>query len=128
MSECAGAAPPASPMPTPMRASASSSVLRAKPETAVKALQIAKHDRQDRAARGAVGQASDRQARRRVEHREGRAGQEPHHRVRRAELLLDRLQQHREDVAVEVVERVHREEREEHVAGVGARRLHAAPV
>ena len=52
--------------------------------------------------------------------REVEPDQQPHRRVRRVELLLDRLQQRVEDVAVGDVEERHQEQHAQHVPAVGA--------
>jgi hypothetical protein len=73
----------------------------------------------DRAPDAPVGEARDRDAGEGVEHREGAAGQEAHRRVGDAELAADRLDQDREDLAVDEVEDVDDEQEPEDPARLG---------
>jgi hypothetical protein len=61
-------------------------------------------DRDDRAPRASVGEARDRDAGEGVEEREGDAGEEAHRGVGDAEVGFDRLDQDREDLAVDEIE------------------------
>ena len=68
----------------------------------------------------AIREPGDRDPRRRVEEREGGPGQESQRRIRNIELRLDRDQEHRQDLAVQEVDRIHHREE-----GEGGARLTA---
>jgi hypothetical protein len=69
-----------------------------------------------------VGEAGDRDPGERVEDREGEAGEQPHRSVGHPELLLDRLDQDVQDLAIHEVEHVNREQERQHPVRVGAGR------
>ena len=72
-------------------------------------------DRHHGAACSAIGPARERNAHHRVHDHEHRAGEQPHLLVGRGEVGLDLVQQHRDDVAIDEVERVHEHEDREQV-------------
>ncbi|MHC2536531.1 hypothetical protein ACVJMY_006100 [Bradyrhizobium diazoefficiens] len=110
--DCEAGEPADSPMPTPMRASASARGRAAQ----------RRHRAPEREGHGhdvapvePVGGARDGDAEQGVEQREAEACEQAHHGVAEGKLLLDRLDQDVEDRAVEEVQRVDDGEQPQHV-------------
>ena len=68
--------------------------------------------------RSRVGQACDRYACGRVEECEGQTREQTHRRIRDAEILFDRLEEDREDLAIYVIDDVEKDEQAQGVAGI----------
>ena len=106
MIDCEAGVPPDSPMPTPMRASASVVTLCAMPQKTVIALQNASAIATMLRRLKPVGEARDRNAEQRIEQHEAEAREQAHRGVAERKLLFDRLDQDVEDGAVEEVQRI----------------------
>ena len=78
------------------------------------------------AANASIGEAGDGNRGDGVEEREGEARQQPHLRVGGAEVVLDRLEQDREDLPVDVVDDVEQNEEGEHEMRAGRAVRHGA--
>ena len=108
----------ASPTPTPSRATISCEKLRATPDSAVSRLQTNTPDREDLPARHLVGQPAERQPDDGVEEREDGAEQ-PERGVAERPFAPDAFADAAQQLAVEEVHQVDREEHDERVPGTG---------
>jgi hypothetical protein len=109
ISECAAGVHPASPTPTPIRARASCAKLWAKPQIAVIADQIARQ----------IEISQTRYAEHGIKHGESRASEQTELCITQPKLALDRFGQNVHNLAIQKVQNVHDQEREQHYLGIG---------